>query len=139
MKKFTCMLILLLFTAAIFAADIKASIEVSNVIVNAGSLTVTIFDSEEAFKKKKPFRRLKLQTGEETITTSVSLPVGEYFFSAFQDINDNGKFDTNFLGFPKESIGIANFDGKSMPGGFEKHKVLINGNNTVVPLAMIQF
>ena len=90
------------------------------------------------YKKREPLEKLTLKTTGETITARVTLPEGEYFISAYQDINDNGKFDTNFIGFPKEPIGIANFIGTSMPGDFDKHKVLINTNNPEVPLTIIK-
>ena len=44
------------------------------------------------------------------ITTVVieSLPPGIYAVAGFLDENDNGKFDTNFLGIPKEKYGFSN-------------------------------
>ncbi|HKL86067.1 MAG TPA: DUF2141 domain-containing protein [Treponemataceae bacterium] len=137
MKKFLCVLLLVLGTTVAFALEVEASIVISNVQPKTGTLFVVIYNSAESMKKKQSFKTLKLETKSETITANVTLPAGEYFLSAYQDINNNGKFDTNFLGFPKEPIGIANFSGKTMPGGFDKHKVFINAENLEVLIAMI--
>jgi uncharacterized protein (DUF2141 family) len=36
------------------------------------------------------------------------VPFGQYAIALYQDINNNGKLDTNFLGIPNEPIGFSN-------------------------------
>jgi uncharacterized protein (DUF2141 family) len=50
---------------------------------------------------------------------------GEYLIALFQDTNNNGVLDTNFLNFPKEPVGLSNYNG-GIPGGFNKQKIPIN-------------
>lgn len=136
MKKFFFLGAIILCSTALFAADIEATIEITNVQTKKGTLFVAVFDSQEALKKNKPVAGLKLETTGETITALVTLPAGEYYVSAYQDLNNNGKLDTNFIGIPKEPVGIANYSGSGIPGGFDKHKVLINAENPKVTLGM---
>ena len=48
------------------------------------------------------------------------------------DINNNGKLDTTFIGIPKEPVGLSNYDGKSIPGKFNKHKFSVNENTEII-------
>ncbi|HKL84781.1 MAG TPA: DUF2141 domain-containing protein [Treponemataceae bacterium] len=75
----------------------SASIIINNVKPKAGTLVIVIYNSENSMKKKQSFKTLTLETKGETITANVILPTGEYFLSAYQDINSNGKFDRNFF------------------------------------------
>jgi uncharacterized protein (DUF2141 family) len=59
------------------------------------------------------------------VTKDLSLPAGQYVFSIYQDSNGNGKLDTNLIGIPREKFGFSNYDGKSAPGSFNRHKVEI--------------
>lgn len=136
MKKFLCVLALALCTMAVFAAEVEASIVLTKVEQKKGSLFVAIYDSSESMKKNKPVASFKVETIGETVTVAVILPIGEYYVSAYQDINNNGKLDTNLIGIPKEPVGIANYSGSGIPGGFDKHKVLINTPNQIIPVVM---
>jgi uncharacterized protein (DUF2141 family) len=44
----------------------------------------------------------------EAVVTFDRLPAGEYAVAAYQDINGNGKLDRNFIGIPKEPVGVSN-------------------------------
>ena len=54
------------------------------------------------------------------------LPEGEYVISIYQDLNANGKLDTNLVGIPKEPVGISGYSGSGIPGGFDKLKMKID-------------
>jgi uncharacterized protein (DUF2141 family) len=45
--------------------------------------------------------------GGETVITLKNVPVGTYAIEVFQDLNSNGKMDSNFLGLPKEPYGFS--------------------------------
>jgi uncharacterized protein (DUF2141 family) len=45
--------------------------------------------------------------GGETVITLNNVPVGAYAIEVYQDLNSNGKMDTNFLGIPKEPYGFS--------------------------------
>lgn len=44
----------------------------------------------------------------DRLTLELELPAGEYALSVFQDENDDGKLQSNFLGIPKEPAGLSN-------------------------------
>jgi uncharacterized protein (DUF2141 family) len=45
--------------------------------------------------------------GGETVVTLQNVPVGTYAIEVYQDLNSNGKMDSNFLGIPKEPYGFS--------------------------------
>jgi uncharacterized protein (DUF2141 family) len=45
--------------------------------------------------------------GGETVVTLQNIPVGTYAIEVYQDLNSNGKMDSNFLGLPKEPYGFS--------------------------------
>jgi uncharacterized protein (DUF2141 family) len=45
--------------------------------------------------------------GGETVVTLQNVPVGTYAIEVYQDLNSNGKIDSNFLGLPKEPYGFS--------------------------------
>lgn len=124
------------FTAS--AQDVEAEVRVSKAQAEGGRVYVAIFDSSEGLKKNKPFRTLTLEGSGGELSGEVILPPGEYYVSAYQDENGNGKLDTNFLGIPKEMVGIANFDGKGIPGGFDKHKFRVDEASPLVEIALMK-
>jgi uncharacterized protein (DUF2141 family) len=75
---------------------------------NKGNLYVAIYNKEEHFLKK-PIKGtiVKIQNKKASVTLK-DIPTGVYAVSAFHDANNNKKLDTNFLGIPKEAIGISN-------------------------------
>ncbi|MCX6284646.1 MAG: DUF2141 domain-containing protein [Bacteroidetes bacterium] len=46
-------------------------------------------------------------SGKSTIILT-DIPDGEYAIGIIHDENDNGRMDTNFLGMPKEGVGVSN-------------------------------
>jgi AraC-like DNA-binding protein len=67
------------------------------------------------------------------IVNSFDIPEGEYLIALFQDTNNNGQLDTNFLGFPREPVGLSNYSG-GIPGGNKKKKIPINSNSNRVTI-----
>ena len=47
------------------------------------------------------------QTGTMKVSLG-NLPEGQYALSCFQDLNGNGKLDTNLVGIPTEPYGFSN-------------------------------
>jgi uncharacterized protein (DUF2141 family) len=78
-----------------------------------GSIVLCVWNSAGAFpncEKGKPVARQSVAAA-----TAGSVPVvfrniapGTIAVSAFHDENDNGRFDTNFVGMPLEGVGLSN-------------------------------
>jgi uncharacterized protein (DUF2141 family) len=56
------------------------------------------------------------------VVTFHNLPPGRYAVSAFHDENDNGRLDTDTVGFPTEGIGFSN-EARGLPPDFAKAAV----------------
>ncbi|RIV25070.1 DUF2141 domain-containing protein [Fibrisoma montanum] len=82
-------------------------IEITNVQPNRGKIVVELY-KDKADWLKTPFRKLTLPADKSTKTASFTVPPGQYAVSIYQDKNENGTLDQNFLNIPKEPIGFGN-------------------------------
>lgn len=126
--------ILMTLCSGIISSQNVVTLEFSGVEKNGGTVYVSLFNSEKSFKEKQVYLKLEFEATAEILQQEISLPDGEYIFSAYQDHNDNGKLDANLMGIPKEKFAFSNYDAKSPPGGFSRHKVTINQPVTRVKL-----
>jgi len=136
-KKILPALFVLIYSGA-YAADKSVIIEIRNVLVSSGRIFIAIYDSESAYKNGNPFRSHILDSTDAILRLPERLPEGEYVVSVFQDLNDNAKLDTNFIGIPKEPIGMTNYHGKGIPGGFDKLKSKVYEDRQIMIVNMIQ-
>jgi uncharacterized protein (DUF2141 family) len=118
----------------------NTTIEITNVVVNGGRVYLAIFSTAEEFKQEKPYLAYEFADNNASVSQAVSLPSGEYVVSAFQDANGNKEMDYNFLGIPKELVGISNYYGKGFPAkSFDKQKILINNSTGKVTIGLYKF
>ena len=116
----------------------KVSISITNIKTADGTIIMSIHDSDKSFSKKIPLKTLKLSPEVPSVLCTLDLAPGEYAFCVYHDINSNGELDTNLVGIPKEPFGFSNYDGKSVPGNFKKHKVVILADCDVeIPLTAL--
>jgi uncharacterized protein (DUF2141 family) len=126
-----------LFTAVGSAfADNNITLEINGVTVQGGLVYVAVYSDENDYKAEKPFIRFILDPVNSTLTRGLELPNGEYVVTIFQDVNSNGELDTNFFGIPKEPVGITNYNGRGIPGGFLKLKVPVSNYTTRITVNM---
>ena len=84
------------------------TLDFEGIEVDKGSLYVAVYNTEKKFLKE-PIRGTIVKVIDKKATVSLEdFTTGIYAISAFHDINDNKKMDTNFIGIPKEPIGISN-------------------------------
>jgi len=108
------------------SAQNNLTLDIEGVKKNGGKLYISLFNNEETYKNREIYHSLLANSTSETVSLQIALPSGVYLISIYQDNNSNGKLDSNLLGIPKESFGFSNYNGKSVPGNFNKHKVLVN-------------
>lgn len=125
--------------AGAFAMDRHSTIELRGVAAGDGKVYVALYDSEPAYKNDEPFKGFVLDATSATIRIDVSLPEGLYVVSAFQDVNGNGKLDLGIFGIPKEPIWLSGYDGKGIPGGFEKLKFRIDRDDQAIIVNKVAF
>ena len=86
-------------------------IEIAGIEKPNGQVLVALYDRKTAFLDPQKAHSLKVLPIENKGGLSLSLgalPVGEYAFACFHDLNNNGKLDKNLLGVPTEPYGFSN-------------------------------
>ena len=105
--------------------NVTATLDITGININDGKIYVKIYSNEKDYKKDIPYISFVLESVSKNITCSFDVPEGEYLIALFQDTNNNGLLDTNFLNVPKEPVGLSNYNG-GIPGGFNKQKIQLN-------------
>jgi len=85
------------------------AITVKNVDPKGGTLRVSLYDEFSWFKSEDdPLMSQNVAaTAPETVVTFKDVKPGVYGVKLFQDANDNGRFDRNFIGLPLERYGFS--------------------------------
>ncbi len=128
--------IMLCALGGLAVAQTQVTLEIQGVQENSGKIYVAIYDSESAYKAKTAFLNTAADATSSIITLELQLPAGQFLFSVYQDSNRNGILDTGIFGIPKEPVGLSNYDGKGIPGGYEKLKVAITERSALVRILL---
>lgn len=91
------------------------TIEFTGMKSNKGSLYVALYNNESSFLKKGFKGDIVKIVDKKATVIFKDIPKGTYAISSYHDENDNKKMDTNFIGIPKEPIGMSN-DAKGFMG-----------------------
>jgi uncharacterized protein (DUF2141 family) len=75
-----------------------------------GAVALALFNSETSFPRAPlAFASARIKAAQANAGfTFHNLAPGKYAVSAFHDENDNGKLDTDAVGFPTEGFGFSN-------------------------------
>ena len=86
-------------------------VSVHGLQVVSGTVIALLFPSEQGFPAKVAQAAQRQSVKVESATAELRFPnltAGTYAVTVYQDQNDNGKLDTNWLGIPKEGYGASN-------------------------------
>lgn len=78
---------------------------------HSGSVVVLLFNHDDGFPAKmgKAWQHATAKvTGSVVTLRFADVPLGAYAVTAYHDVNDNQKLDTNWIGIPKEPVAISN-------------------------------
>jgi uncharacterized protein (DUF2141 family) len=110
-KNLTIILVLTImaisFTAFKSIGQESLDIKILNAQKNRGKIIVEIYNSKTSWLKS-PYKKMILSSNQDVQTASFQVPYGSYAITVYQDLNDNGEADMNFLGIPKELVGFGN-------------------------------
>ncbi|WP_372748107.1 DUF2141 domain-containing protein [Litorivivens sp.] len=126
---------LLLFTCPpIMALDV--TVQVENLKSDDGALVVQVYDSKDTWLSDNTVlsKRQALTAGDSKagVTIPIQLEPGRYALSVYHDENNNEKLDANFIGIPKEPVGLSNdHRPKFGPPKYKKAEIEISDNQTV--------
>ncbi|WP_417456302.1 DUF2141 domain-containing protein [Kordiimonas sp.] len=89
------------------AADL--TVHIANIEQSTGSILIGLYDSAETFLNPKGMRdSMKLDAHKDGVSyTFHDLPEGDYAISVFHDQDGDGKLKKNFMGIPREPIGMS--------------------------------
>lgn len=128
----TMLSLIILGSASISSAD-TLTVTIENTKIAEGALMLRILQGETEFKGEHE-AIISIQqraiAGSSTFTVS-NLPAGEYAVQVMQDLNRNGKLDSNFIGLPTEPWAFSNnATGNMGPPGWQDVKFNLDGNAT---------
>lgn len=100
----------LCISAEVFSQHTTLTVKVDGITVGAGSLMIGVHDTAETFLSDTAFREVVLPvSASKSVQFEITdMPPGEYAICLFHDVNDNGRLDKSFLGFPNEPYGFSN-------------------------------
>jgi len=134
MKKYNLLLVFFLLSLISVYSQKKHTLTIifSGMKSNKGVVFVGLHNEEATFLKERFREGVVNVSNKEAVVIFENLPEGEYAVSAFHDENDNKELDTNFIGIPKEPIGISN-DAKGFmgPPKYDDAKFLVSENKEI--------
>lgn len=110
-KNFLLTLILVgLLASGALAQTSTITVNITNLRNDNGKCYVCIYSKADGFLKMSQGASRQGQTikGGTAHFQFEQVKDGNYAIAAFHDENDNGKLDQNFLGIPKEGVGVSN-------------------------------
>jgi uncharacterized protein (DUF2141 family) len=107
-------LLALVFAFGLTAAQATATLTVKVWgLKKQGKVFVYLYNQDDGFptKSEKAFKTITLPvtTADTVYAKFEGLTPGEYAVAVMHDENDNGQIDTNWIGIPKEGLGVSNF------------------------------
>ncbi len=87
------------------------SVQINELKSDKGICEVCLFNKSDGFpdESKNAVSCTKVKIKDKTAFASFkTLAPGNYAVVVYHDENNNGELDTNFIGIPKEGIGVSN-------------------------------
>ncbi len=108
-----------------------------------GELAYLIFNSPSGFPddRDKAIRHgfLPIPAGTQQMRIEADLPPGTYAVSVYEDLNGNHKLDHNFLGIPREPVGVSNNPSERMgPPRFSECSFRVGATPQTIAVNMVQ-
>ena len=121
-----------LVTAIILAvcSGMAHSAEITVRVQNApaqGVLVFQIYDSANTFGDfRDPVREVRTDIQVEGVYLISDVPAGDIAMLVYVDENENGRIDKNFIGIPKEALGISNDYRPKGPPSFDRARFSVS-------------
>lgn len=123
-----CLLFIISFT--VYSQKNEIVVNVSGLRTEKGKCLLYLYNNKSGFptdaKKAINTTTGSILNGKSTLILK-GIADGEYAISVIHDENDNSVLDTNFLGMPKEGVGVSNnAKGFFGPPSYEDSKIQVN-------------
>ena len=133
MNKLILLLSLTIFASLAALADDKVTItiDIKGAQFGKGQIMCAIFDSKDSFLKDAAGEMtVQIDENNEAKCVFENMAKGEYAASAIYDLDNDGEMKTNFIGLPKEPVGMSNNHRPRFgPPKFKKAKETVNGDH----------
>jgi uncharacterized protein (DUF2141 family) len=108
-----------------------------------GELAYLIFASPSGFPgdRDKALRHgfLPIPFGAQHLRIDTDLPPGTYAVSVYEDINSNHKLDHNFIGIPREPVGVSNNPPPRLgPPHFDQCSFRLGKSTQVITITLVR-
>jgi len=119
-------------------ADTPVTLEIHGVTKTDGKMRLSVFDSKKTWLKRPMMGEwYDIETKDGVMSVAVELPPGDYAFHVFQDLDDNDKMKTNFIGIPREPTGLSrDAKGKFGPPKYKDAVVTIGEDAVTLPIQL---
>ncbi|NNG23731.1 DUF2141 domain-containing protein [Telluria aromaticivorans] len=132
--QFTALLCCTLLLAAGPAQAATVEVRVTGVSAGKGKVNVAVCDRERFLKQCLYSASVPAQASEVVVSLK-DIPAGTWAVLAYQDENDNGELDRNFIGIPRENYGFSrNAAGRFGPPGFDDAAIEVREGTTTAPV-----
>lgn len=113
----------------------ELTIEVSNISELKGQVMIALYTNGETWLGKAARGSGAAANAEKVLVKFADVPAGSYAAAVYQDVNGNGKMDSNVMGIPTEPFGFSNnATGRFGPPKFEAAKFLMADTATSIKL-----
>jgi uncharacterized protein (DUF2141 family) len=135
MKKIIFIRVSIMVSVVVFAQQNTLTVNITGINSIKGNVYVYLYTSEESFpieiSEANSFKKAEVVSNSVTVIFE-NLKPGIYAVSVYQDIDANGKINKNFLGIPKEPVGVSNnAEGFMGPPKYKDAKFNLNSNKAI--------
>ena len=129
-------LIVLVFSSVIGSAQNNTlTVNITGISDIKGDIYIYLYTSEKGFpieiSKANKFKKVKVSKKSLSVSFK-DITYGTYAVSVYHDIDANGKINQNFLGIPKEPVGVSNnAEGFMGPPKYEDAKFSLKSNKLI--------
>ncbi|MCC9074453.1 DUF2141 domain-containing protein [Flavobacterium sp. F-65] len=121
-------------TSLASAQQLKMNIDVTNVQKDKGTVVVNVYDKKDNFLKTAYLTKVQ-KANQSTLKFQVDLPKGTYAITVFQDLDNDKKLTTNWIGIPKEPVGNStNFKPDGGAPTFKDCAILVSKNDSTIAI-----
>jgi uncharacterized protein (DUF2141 family) len=124
-----------------YGQHLPVKIKLSNIKNQKAPIHLGFYKQENDFPAdgKQAFEFKATPNGKDTLTVSLpSVPPGDFAIAVYQDVNQNGRLDTNLFGMPKEPFGFSqNVHPKLSKPSFADCRITIAKAGQVVTITLI--
>ena len=128
-------MVFVLVSAVVFAQQYTLTVNITGIKSIKGDIYGYLYTSKDGFpieiSKANKFKKVKVSKKSLSVSFK-DITYGTYAVSVYHDIDANGKINQNFLGIPKEPVGVSNnAEGFMGPPKYEDAKFKLDSNKTI--------